>query len=98
MKKYVYEANRTQWEKPNEPKSVFNRTATTTVIAENEKEAEALACRNLRSKYHGTGIILSDMKKVAEFELAVDWNYGYGDERGTGSAEEKEALTRANTY
>ena len=98
MKKYIYEADRTQWEKPNVPKSVFNRPASVTVTAENEKEAEALACRALRYRYHGTGVILSGLKKVAEVGLAVDWNYGYGEESGSGSAEDREALTRANTY
>ena len=97
MKKYVYEAARRQWEKPTEPKYRFCAPATVTVCAENETEAIEKADKKLTEEFFGTGVVLQDLRLVQTTELPVDWNYGYGDARGTGSASDREALIRDNT-
>ena len=96
MIKYVYEASKRQWEKPTEPKYRFCAPATVTVLAENETEAIEKADKALTEQYLGTGVILQDLHLVQTLPLAVDWNYGYGEDRGTGSAEDRTALYRAN--
>ena len=97
MKKYVYEAARRQWEKPTEPKYRFNAPAIVTVCADSETEAIEKADRQLTAEYFGTGVVLQDLRLVKTIDLPVDWNYGYGDDRGTGSASDREALIRNNT-
>lgn len=92
MKKYVFEAAKGQLEKPTEPKYLFCTTAKTIVFAETEEEARVLAERDLRRMYYGTGVKLGEAKCVGCAELPVDWNYGYGENRGTGTAEDKAAL------
>ena len=84
MKRYVYEADRKQWEKPTEPKYICCATAKAVVIAETEEEAKALAEKKLHDKYYQTGILLGEARKLREDELPVDWSYGYGDERKSG--------------
>ena len=97
MKKYYFEAAKKQWEKPTEPKAVFCPPAKVCVLAETEAEALALAKEELRRAYLGTGILLGEVKLAQVFDLAVDWNYGYGDARGAGTSEEKAALARECT-
>lgn len=92
MKKYVFEAAKGQLEKPTEPKYLFCTTAKTILFAESEDEARVLAENDLRRMYYGTGVALGEAKCVSCTDLPVDWSYGYGDARGTGTAEEKAAL------
>ena len=37
-------------------------------------------------------MIPGEAVKVAEYDLPADWSYGYGDDRGTGTPEQKKAL------
>lgn len=85
MKKFFFEAAKTQWEKPTEHKYLFCATAKTIVYAENEEEARVLAEEKLREEYYGTGILLGKVKLMDIESLPVDWSYGYGDERRSGS-------------
>mgnify|MGYP007069911077 CR=1 FL=1 len=96
MKKYIYEANKKQWEKPTEPKYVFCPPAQVTVYAENGAEADEKAALQFRDMYQSAGVILGDIRQVAAYDLPVDWNYGYGDARGTGTPEDKAALYADN--
>ena len=50
MKKYFFEADRKQWEKPTEPKYLFCAAARTWAIAETEEEARTIALRKLCDK------------------------------------------------
>jgi hypothetical protein len=98
MKKFYFEADKKQWEKPTEPKYMFCATAKVWAVAETEEEARAIALEKLSAKYHGTGTILDDvhLRLTKSADLPVDWNYGYGDERGTGTPEDKAALLTNN--
>ena len=96
MKKYIYEANRRQLNRPTEPLHIFCPAARTAVYAETEEEALALAKQKLRKQYLGSGILLGEVRLVKSVDLAIDWNYGYGEGRGTGSAEDKAALYADN--
>lgn len=98
MKKFYFEADKKQWEKPTEPKYMFCAAARTWAIAETEEEARAIALEKLAAKYHGTGALLDDthLRLTKTAELPQDWSYGYGDDRGTGTAEEKAALIADN--
>ncbi len=84
MKRYYFEADKKQWEKPTEPKYLFCATAKTAVYAEDEEEARVLAAEKLRSQYHGTGTLLGEIRLMDIESLPVDWSYGYGDERKSG--------------
>ena len=97
MKNYTFTAEKKQWEKPTEPKYEFCPPASVTVQAESEAEARVLAEARLREKYLGTGILLGQVKLAGSSDPAVDWNYGYGGERGTGTKEEQAALRLACT-
>ncbi|MBP5166471.1 MAG: hypothetical protein ILP09_04355 [Oscillospiraceae bacterium] len=97
MKYYHFTAGRKQWEKPTEPKAVFCPPAEVTVSAETEEEARKLAEKKLCERYYGTGVLLGELKFKNCTEPAADWNYGYGDERRSGTAEDLAALRRDNT-
>ena len=97
MKKYVFEAAKKQWEKPTEPKYVFCPFAQVTVLADSDEEALEKADKKLREEFHATGFLLGETRLVESYELAVDWNYGYGDGRLAGTAEEKAALWQSCT-
>lgn len=88
MKKYFFEAARKQLEKPTEPKYVFCTTAKTIVCAEDEAAARELAEEKLKKEYAGSGILLGEVKCVAECDLPTDWSYGYGDARRSGPTED----------
>ena len=92
MKKYYCEATKKQWEKPTEPKQFLCATAKTWVIADSEEEAIKLATAKLDDKYHGSGSILGEARITKVTDLPVDWNYGYGDGRKSGNADDKSAL------
>lgn len=94
MKKYFFEANKKQLEKPTEPLYVFCKPAEIAVCAEDEQAAQALAEQKLREKYHGTGFLLGQVRLVGSAELPVDWSYGYGDARKTGCIDDPAALVR----
>lgn len=98
MTKFYFEADKKQWEKPTEPKYMFCATAKVWAIAETEEEARAIALEKLNAKYHGSGTLLDEprLRLTKSAELPVDWSYGYGDERGAGTAEDKAALWQAN--
>ena len=97
MKKYIFEAAKKQLEKPTEPKYVFCPEARVSVFAESEAEAKVLAAAKLREGYLGTGFLTGVLRLAATADMAVDWNYGYGDARGTGTKEEQAALRLACT-
>ena len=99
MKKYFFEADRKQWEKPTEPKYLFCASAKTWAVAQTEEEARSIALKTIRNKNHATGMLVDDchLRLTKVSELPTDWNYGYGDSRGTGSAADREALIRENT-
>ena len=97
MKKYIFEAAKKQWEKPTEPKYVFCPEGRIGVFAETEEEALALAKKKLREGFLGTGFLTGELRLTESFDMAVDWNYGYGDERGMGTVEEQAALRLACT-
>ncbi len=84
MKKYFFEAEKIQWEKPNEPKHVCSAAAMTAVIAASEAEAQTLAEAKLEREYYGTGCLLGPVKLTGCAELPADWSYGYGAERRSG--------------
>ncbi len=92
MKKYFYEAQKKQLEKPTEPLYVSCAKAVCFVCAESEAEAAVLAEQKLRAKYHGTGVVLGKPVLTKTAELPTDWNYGYGDARKAGTKADQEAL------
>lgn len=98
MKKYFFEADKLQLEKPTEPRYMFCAPARVWAVAETEEEARAAALKKLEAKYHGTGTLLDEprLRLTKSAELPLDWSYGYGDERGGGSAEDKAALYADN--
>ena len=93
MKKYIFEATKKQWEKPTESKQYLCAAARVAVFAEDEAEALELAKKKFRCKYLATGTILGEIRLVDCKELPVDWNYGYGDERKEGNADDRCALS-----
>ena len=97
MKKYIFETDKTQWEKPTEPKYVFCAPAQVTVCAETETEAKALAEGKLRQQYAGTGFLLGSVRLAQVIDMPVDWSYGYGDDRSSGTEEDREALLASGT-
>lgn len=98
MRKYYFEADKKQWEKQTEPKYMFCMPAKVWAIAETEEEARAIALEKLEAKYHGTGTLLDEprLRLTKSAELPVDWSYGYGDGRSTGTDEDKAALYADN--
>ncbi len=85
MKKYIYEAPKTQWEKPEIADYIFCAPAEISVLASSEDEAMELARTKIQKQYTGSGqLLLSGLRLVASYDLPVDWSYGYGDERKTG--------------
>lgn len=97
MKKYIFEADKTQREKPTEPKYVFCAPARVAVYAETDEDAMALAREKLNKQYAGTGFLLGSVRPVQSCDSVIDWNYGYGGERGSGTAKELAALRAACT-
>ena len=93
MKKYFFEAQKRQLEKPTEPLYVSCAKAVCTVLAENEAEALVLAEQKFRTQYQGTGVVLGRPVVTKTAELPVDWNYCYDASRRTGSAADREALS-----
>lgn len=88
MRKYIFEAAKKQLEKPTELKYICCTTAKTWVVAEDEAEAAKLACAKLHAKYDGCGVVLGEVKLIADYDLPVDWSYGYGDARKSGATAE----------
>lgn len=89
MKKYFFEVDKKQLEKPTEPKYVFCAPARVWSMAESEEEARAEALRKLREKYHATGTLLgSDLWLTKEAEIPSGWNY----DGKAGTAEDRDAL------
>ena len=84
MKKYFFEAQKKQLEKPTEPLYVYCAKARCFVYAENEEEAAVLAEKKFQEKYYGSGTILGKPVLTKCADLPVDWSYGYGDERKSG--------------
>ncbi len=97
MKKYFFEASKKQLEKPTEPKYLFCPAASLTVLAEDEKEALEKARKGFRCRFLATGVYLGEIRMTGSRELDADWNYGYGDGRGCGTAEELAALRASCT-
>ena len=96
MKRYVFEAARKQLEKPTEPKYVFCPPARTAVYAEDRETALTLAQEKLRTEYTGSGFQLGQVTFVAEYDLPVDWSYGYSDARKSGPTGELGDLVGSN--
>ena len=84
MKKFYYEAQKKQLEKPTEAAYVSCATAKTWVVAETEAEAAVLAAKKLHEKFDGSGVVLGAVVLTKSADLPVDWSYGYGDERKSG--------------
>lgn len=98
MKKYFFEVDKLQLEKPTEPMYMFCAPARAWVVAASEDEARALAAEKLRREYYGSGTLTGkELRLTKAVELAVDWSYGYGDERLTGTAEDRAALWQSCT-
>ena len=98
MKKFFFEVDKKQLEKATEPKYVFCAPARVWAKAETEDDARAVALEKLRAEYLGSGTLLGkDLRLTKAVDLAVDWNYGYGDGRLAGTAEEKAALWQSCT-
>ena len=98
MKKFFFEVDKKQLEKPTEPKYVFCAPARVWACGETEEEARAAAIKKLREKYHGTGTLLGqDLRLTKTANAPVDWNYGYDGERAEGSAEDRDALRQSCT-
>ena len=97
MRQFIFEADKTQHEKPTEPKYVFCQPAIVKVCAETEAEAQKLAEQLLKERFAGTGFLLARPRLVETRDLALDWSYGYGDEKGSGTAEDQAALRAACT-
>ncbi len=96
MKKYVFEAAKKQLDRTTESLYEFCPPATITICAAKKNDALKKAKAALHDKYVGTGFVLGEVKLVSENDLPVDWNYGYGDKRGKGTAKDKAALYAAN--
>ncbi len=84
MKRYVFEAPKTQLEKPTEPKYVFCPAARVSVLAENEAQAKRLAEEKLAEAFAGTGVILGEPRLTESYPQPEDWSYGYGADRKSG--------------
>lgn len=99
MKKYYFEADKKQWEKPTESNYVFCPTAKTWAMADSEEEARAIALKKLAADYAGTGTLLDEpnLRLTQTADLPTDWNYGYGSDRGTGTPQQREDLIRECT-
>ena len=98
MKKFFFEVDKKQLEKPTEPSYLFCAPARVWAAAETEEEARALAAEKLRAKYHGSGTLLGcDLRLTKAADAAVDWSYGYGEDRKAGSPEDKAALWQSCT-
>ena len=96
MKKYFYEAQKKQLEKPTEPLYLCCAKAKCWVIAGSEAEAEVLAAEKLHANYDGSGVVLGKPVLTKCVDLPVDWNYGYGDGRMSGSAKDMADLCATN--
>ena len=98
MKKYFFEADKKQWEKPTEQKYVFCAPARVWVVAGSEEEARAAALAELAARFGGSGTLVDDehLRLTMAVDLAEDWNYGYGDERGSGGEDDRAALLDSN--
>ena len=98
MKKYYFEVDKKQLEKPTEPKYVFCAPARVWAVAENEEAARKAAWEKLSAKYRASGVLLGkDLRLTKAADEAVDWSYGYGDGKKPGSDEDKAALWQACT-
>ena len=88
MKKFFFEVDKKQLEKPTEPKYLFCAPARVWAVAENEEEARAGALEKLAAKYHGTGTLLGqDLRLTKAVELPVGWCYdGEADSDETRAA------------
>jgi hypothetical protein len=87
MKKYFFEAQKKQLEKPTEPLYVSCSKAKCIVYAENDAEAALKAEKKLAAEFYGTGIALGKPVLTKTAELPVDWSYGYDDARKSGATE-----------
>lgn len=87
MKKYFYEAQKKQLEKPTEPLYVSCAKARCWVVAENEDEAAVLASAKLHGQYDSAGTVLGRPVLTKCVELPVDWSYGYGEARRSGGTD-----------
>ncbi len=96
MKKYYFEASRQQLEKATEPFYVSCAPATCFVYADDENEAAILAAVKMEELYHGTGVRLGKPMLTDVVALPADWNYGYDDDRKSGTDADREALKAAS--
>lgn len=98
MKKYFFEADKKQLEKPTEPMYVFCAPARVWVLADSEEEARAAALEKFRAEYLGTGTLIGQKLRLTKVADAVtDWSYGYGDECRAGTDEDRAALWQSCT-
>ena len=97
MKYFIFEADRTQWEKPTEAKYVFCPPARIKVFAENKRQAVKLAQERAREQFAGTGVLTGTLRLVQTQDEPVDWSYGYGDARSKGTKKVLNELGKACT-
>ena len=95
MKKYYFEVDKKQLEKPTEPRALFCAPARVWVWAEDERRARAAAEEKLRARYLGTGTLTGrELRLILAADEPADWSYGYGENRASGTAADRTALRR----
>ena len=85
QKKYLFEAEKKLTERSYPGPYLFVAPAQVLVLASGEEEARQKAAEKLQKAWHGTGVELGELKLVRSDALPVDWSYGYGDDRKSGS-------------
>ena len=85
QRKYLFEAAKTLAERSYPGPYQFVAPAQVLVLASDETEAREKAAAKLKKAWQGTGVQLGELKLVRSDALPVDWSYGYGDDRKTGS-------------
>ena len=84
-KKYLFEAEKSLTERSYPGPYLFVAPAQVSVLASDEEDARQKAAAKLQKAWHGTGVELGELTLVRSDALPVDWSYGYGDDRKSGS-------------
>lgn len=88
MKTFYFEAEKTLLDKAYQNYACDHvMPARARVFAADEASALEMAEKKLHDKYDGTGVILGEVHLARHYDTAIDWSYGYGDERITGDSE-----------
>lgn len=94
MKKYFFEAQKKQLEKPTESHYVSCAPAKCWVMAASQEEAYAKAEKEFEAMFYGTGVKVGKPVLTKAADPAIDWNYGYGDQRKAGDDAARSELIR----